>query len=90
MKQPQKQNARLAQKHARETIMYLHPWASQVPRVVKNASANAGDNGFIPGSGRSPGEELGNPLQYSRPENPMDRGASGGLRSMGLQRVGQD
>ena len=30
--------------------------------VVKNPPANAGDMGFIPGSGRSPGEENGNPL----------------------------
>ena len=34
-----------------------------------------GDTGSIPGSGRSPGGEHGNPLQYSCPENPMDRGA---------------
>ena len=31
--------------------------------------------GFIPGSGRSPGEGNGNPLQYSCLGNPMDRGA---------------
>ena len=36
---------------------------------------NAGDLGSIPGSGRSPGEGNGNPLQYSCPENQMDRGA---------------
>ena len=36
---------------------------------------NAGDLGSIPGSGRSPGEGNGNPLQYSCLENPMDRGA---------------
>ena len=36
---------------------------------------NAGDAGSIPGSGRSPGEVNGNPLQYSCLENPMDRGA---------------
>ena len=34
-----------------------------------------GDLDSIPGSGRSPGEEHGNPLQYSCLENPMDRGA---------------
>ena len=33
---------------------------------------NAGDLGSIPGSGRSPGEGNGNPLQYSCLENPMD------------------
>ena len=36
---------------------------------------NVGDLGLIPGSGRSPGEGNGNPLQYSCLENPMDRGA---------------
>ena len=36
---------------------------------------NAGELGSIPGSGRSPGEGNGNPLQYSCLENAMDRGA---------------
>ena len=40
-----------------------------------NPPASAGDEGSIPGSGRSPGEGNGNPLQYSCLENPMDRGA---------------
>ena len=43
--------------------------------MVKNLPANAGDLGSIPGSGKSPGGGLGNPLQYSCLENPMDRGA---------------
>ena len=43
--------------------------------VVKNSPAIAGDAGWIPGSGRSPGGGNGNPLQYSCLENPMDRGA---------------
>ena len=43
--------------------------------MIKNLPANAGDEGSIPGSGRSPGEGNGNPLQYSCLENPMDRGA---------------
>ena len=43
--------------------------------VGKNLPANAGDPGLIPGSGRSPGEGNGNPLQYSCLENPMDGGA---------------
>ena len=42
--------------------------------MVKSSIANAGDVGFIPGSGGSPGEGNGNPLQYSCLENPMDRG----------------
>ena len=41
--------------------------------VSKESVCNAGDPGSIPGSGRSPGEENGNPLQYSCLENPMDR-----------------
>ena len=41
----------------------------------KASAYNAGDLGSIPGSGRSPGERNGNPLQYSRLENPMDQGA---------------
>ena len=36
---------------------------------------NAGDSGSIPGSGRSPGEGNGNPLQYSCLENPIEGGA---------------
>ena len=46
--------------------------------VVKNPPANAGDirdSGSVPGSGRSPGEGNGCPLQYSCLENSMDRGA---------------
>ena len=41
----------------------------------KESACNAGDPGSIPGSGRSPGEGNGNPLQYSCLGNPMDRGA---------------
>ena len=42
---------------------------------VKAPVCNAGDPDSIPGSGISPGEGNGNPLQYSRLENPMDRGS---------------
>ena len=42
--------------------------------MVKEYVYNAGDMGLIPGSGRSPGEGNGNPLQYSFLEKPMDRG----------------
>ena len=41
----------------------------------KVSAYNVGDLGSIPGSGRSPGEGNGNPLQYSCLENSMDRGA---------------
>ena len=46
--------------------------------VVKNPPANAGDIrdvGSVSGLGILPGGGHGNPLQYSRLENPMDRGA---------------
>ena len=55
--------------------------ASQVELAVKNPPASAGaagatrDTGSIPGSGRSPGEGNGNPLQYSCLENPVGREA---------------
>ena len=42
---------------------------------LKRSVWNAGDPGLIPGSGRSPGEGNGNPLQYSCLENPMEGGA---------------
>ena len=48
--------------------------------MVKNPPANPGDirdTGSIPGLGRSPGERTGNPLQYSCPETPINRGAWG-------------
>ena len=46
--------------------------------MVKNLPTNVGDirdEGLIPGSGRSPGGEHGNPLQYSCLKNRMDSGA---------------
>ena len=45
--------------------------------MIKNLPDNAGDirdAGLIPGSGRSPGEGNGNPLQYSCLGNPVDTG----------------
>ena len=39
--------------------------ASLVAQLVKESSCNAGSLSSIPGSGRSPGEEIGYPLQYS-------------------------
>ena len=46
-----------------------------VAKMVKNLHANAEDEGSTPGSGRSPGEGNGNPLQCSCLGNAMDRGA---------------
>ena len=50
-------------------------WGFPGGSEVKASACNVGDLGLIPGSGRSPGEGKGNPLQYSCLENPMDRGA---------------
>ena len=41
----------------------------------KVSACNVGDPDSIPGLGGSPGVEVGNPIQYSCLENPMDRGA---------------
>ena len=57
--------------------------------MIKNPPANTGDSDLIPGSGSSPGEGNGNPLQYSCLGNPMD-GEPGGLQSLGSQRVRRD
>ena len=53
-------------------------WGFPGSALAKNPPANAGDTrdlGLIPGSGRSPGEGNGNPLQYSYLKNPKDIGA---------------
>ena len=59
-------------------ISELSPWASRVVLAIKNPPAKAGDVrdvGSIPGSGRSPGGEHGNPLQYFCLKNPTGKGA---------------
>ena len=55
----------------------------------KESVCSVEDLSSISASGRSPGEENGNPLQYSCLENPMDRGAwqATGLQSIGLQKI---
>ena len=55
----------------------------------KESTSYVGDLSSIPGLGRSPGGENGNPLQYSCLENPMDRGARR-LQSVESQRVGHN
>ena len=60
--------------HIRIIVIASH----QVALVVKNPPTSEGDirdASLIPGSGRSPGEGNGNPLQYSCLENPVDREA---------------
>jgi len=51
-------------------------FASLIGSVVKNLPANAGDVGFIPRSGRAPGEGNGNPFHYCL-GNPMERECGG-------------
>ena len=66
--------------------------ASQVVLVVENPPADAGDardEASMPQLGRSPREGNGNLLQYSCLENSTEKG-TGGLQSMGSQRVGHD
>ena len=61
---------------AEPCVIYSRP-ISLLALVVKNPIAHAGDvkdMGLVPGSGRSPGGGRGNPLQFSRLENPVDRG----------------
>ena len=55
-------------------ISTINPWGFPGGSDGKESACKAGDLGLIPGSGRSPGEGNGNPLQYSCLENPMDRG----------------
>ena len=63
-------------------VLIYHIWYSKEQlspfpggSAGKESASIAGDQDLIPGLGRSPGEENGNPLQYSCLENPMDREA---------------
>ena len=56
----------------------------------KESTCNVGDLDSIPGLGRSPGGEHGNPLQYSYLENPAGQRSLGGYSSRGLQRIGHN
>ena len=75
--------------HGQRSLASYSPWAcTRVGRDLaakqkqslpggsdcKESACNEGDSGMIPGSGRSPGEGNGNPLQYSCLENSMDKG----------------
>ena len=70
-------------------LLTSHPayaWASLVAQLVKESACNAGDLGSIPGLGRSLGEGVGYPLQYSCLENSMDRGVRHGTVLQGLKK----
>ena len=69
-------------RHLKECLKMGFPGGS----AVKNLSANTGDVGSIPGSGRSPGEGNGNPLRYSCLGNPTDREAWWAIQPMGSRK----
>ena len=71
------------------TLLGLDPQGFTRSSVGKESACNAGDPGSKPGSGRSPGEKNGNPLQYFCLEYPMDRGAWQAAVH-GVARVGHD
>ena len=74
----------MGQTEGKVSIKYFSTnWGFPGGSVVKNPPANARDTGSIPGSGRSPQEWSGKPLQYSCLGNPMDGGV-GELQSMGF------
>ena len=60
---------------SRSVVYLYHTMGFPGGSEAKASAWNAGDPGSIPGSGRSPGEGNGNPLQYSCLENPMEGGA---------------
>ena len=53
----------------------------------KESTCNMGDLGSIPGSGKSPGEGNGNPLQYTFLGNPMDRRSLAGYSPWGCKEL---
>ena len=67
----------------------FHSFASVPALNIVESPCNAGDLGSIPGLRRSSGEGNGNPLQYSCPENPVDRGIWQATVH-GITRVGHD
>ena len=70
--------------HAMDLVRFsVLLWASQVVLVVKSLPTSTEDPGSIPGSGRYPGGELGNPLQYSCPENLQGERSVMGYRPWG-------
>ena len=64
-------------------------WGFPGGSAVKKSACNAGDPGAIPGSGRSPGEGNGYPLNILAWKVPQKE-VPGGLLYMGSQRVGHD
>ena len=55
---------------------------STVAKTPVASGRDLGNAGSVPGLGRFPGRGNGNPLQYSRLDNPIDRGIQGGLKEL--------
>ena len=55
-------------------IVLCFLWTFHCGSYDKESACNAGNPGLVPGSGTSPGERSGDPLQYSCQENSMDGG----------------
>ena len=70
------------------SLLFIHNLGASLI-VGKESACNAGDLDSIPGSGRSPGEGNGNPLQYPCLEHPMNRG-TWQATVHGASRVGHD
>ena len=70
-------HAELSHLRAKRAAVFIYQLMLDFPGGPDGKASvyNVGDPGSIPGSGRSPGEGNGNPLQYYCLENPMDRGA---------------
>ena len=80
----------LSVKMLRPVVSGFTPQASQVAQWAKNPPASVGDardTVSVSGSGRSPGEGHGYPLQYSCLENSMDRGTWGHKESDTTERL---
>ena len=58
-----------------EQWIHMNEWQGSGVSDGKESPCNVGDPGSLSGLERSPGEGNGNPIQYSCPENSMDRGA---------------
>ena len=68
-------------------LWYLHYMGSPVGSDGKESACNTGDLGSIPGSGRSPGEGNGYPLQHSCLENPHRQRSLEGYSPWGLKEL---
>ena len=75
--------------HLLLSVLSPHQWGFAGDSAGKESARDVGGLGSIPGSGRSPGEGHGNPLQYSRLENPHGQRSLAGCSPWG-HRVGHD